>query len=414
MGNTSTAKHNAATDSPPPSHNRAVAVADCGRELVILNATAAALNASVNLESSLRAALSSVAELLGLRTGWVFLLDEDGEPRLAAAQNLPPGLAADAARMAGSCYCLDTYRAGDLSGAANVKLVRCSRLAGLIGDGDESGERCTDTDALTSGLRYHASVPLYARGRRLGILNVATSDWRQLSDENLRLLYTIGDLLSIAIERAKLYERSAELGAVEERNRIAREIHDTLAQGLAGITVQLETAEALLETGAEREPIEASVRHALEQARTSLEDARRSVLELRASPLEGRSLAEALADLVASWHETTGIDARVDADHAPRQLPARVEMGLYGIAREALANAGRHAAPSNVHVALGTASNGVRLVIEDDGCGFDPDSVSDGRFGLLGMRERARLLGGTIHVESAPGTGTRLIIEVPA
>lgn len=412
MGNTSTEKHEVTSDLARRPHPKATTVADRGRELVILNATAAALNASVDLESSLRAALSSVAELLGLRTGWVLLLDDDGEPHLAAAQNLPPGLAADAARMAGSCYCLDTYRAGDLSGAANVRLVRCSRLAGLVCDAES--ERCTDTDALTSGLRYHASVPLYARGRRLGILNVATSDWRQLSDEDLRLLYTIGDLLSIAIERAKLYERSAELGAVEERNRIAREIHDTLAQGLAGITVQLETAEALLETGAEREPIEASVRHALEQARASLHDARRSVLELRTSPLEGRSLAEALEHLVASWHTATGIEARYDGEHAPRQLPARVEIGLYGIAREALANAGRHAAPSNVRVELGTATRGVRLVIEDDGRGFDPDSVGDGHFGLIGMRERARLLGGSIHVESAPAKGTRVLVEVPA
>lgn len=396
------------------SHREASAGGDCGRELVILNATAAALNASVDLDSSLRAALSSVAELLGLQTGWVFLLDDDGEPRLAASQNLPPGLAGDAARMAGSCYCLDTYRAGDLSGAANVRLVRCSRLAGLIGDRAEHAACCARAQALTSGLRYHASVPLYARGRRLGILNVAATDWRQLSDENLRLLYTIGDLLAIAIERAKLYERSAELGAVEERNRIAREIHDTLAQGLAGITLQLETAEALLETGAAHQRIRGSVRLALEQARASLEDARRSVLELRASPLDGRSLAEALEALVASWRTTTGIEAHVDARNAQRDLSDRVELGLYGIAREALANAGRHAAASNVSVLLGAAGQDVRLVIEDDGRGFDPGTVPAGRFGLLGMRERARLLGGSLRVESARDEGTRVIVEVPA
>lgn len=399
-------------DSPAPARPAGAGLAVRARELTILNAIAAALNASVDLDSSLRAALSSVAELLGLRTGWVFLLDDDGEPRLVASQNLPPGLASDPARMSGSCYCLDTYRAGDLSGAANVRLVRCSRLGGLIRDGTGRGAQHADAAALTSGLRYHASVPLYARGRRLGILNVASSDWRQLSEEDLRLLYTIGDLLAIAIERAKLYERSAELGAAEERNRIAREIHDTLAQGLAGITMQLETAEALLESDGDRARVEASVRRALEQARASLEAARHSVLDLRASALDGRSLAHALEDLARTWHADNGIDVLIE-DGAPDHIPPRVELGLYGIAREALANVERHAAAKHVRIDLLEASGSVRLIIEDDGRGFDPGRVDDRRFGLLGMRERARLLGGRLRIESGPGKGTRVVAEVP-
>jgi two-component system NarL family sensor kinase len=402
----------AAGQSSPPFETRA-------RELAILNAIAAALNASVDLDSSLRAALSSVAELLGLRTGWVFLLDEEtGEERLVAAQELPPGLAAEPARMMGSCYCLDTYRAGDLDGAANVRLVRCSRLAGLLGE-DRAADRgnCPLSPrkaALTSGLRYHASIPLYARGRRLGIMNVASPDWRELSPEDLRLLYTVGDLLSIAIERARLYAKSAELGAVEERNRIAREIHDTLAQGLAGIALQLETADALLEAGAEPERVGPSVRRALEQARASLEEARRSVLELRASPLEGKTLAEALAALVAGWREQNGIDATFDEVGDSTQLPARVELALYGIAREALANVARHASAERVRVVLTSEAGVARVVIDDDGRGFDPARVAEGRFGLVGMSERAKLLGGRLRVESEPGAGTRIEAETPA
>jgi two-component system NarL family sensor kinase len=389
------------------------------RELAILNAIAAALNASVDLDSSLRAALSSVAELLGLRTGWVFLLDEEtGEERLAAAQELPPGLAEDPARMTGSCYCLDTYRAGDLGGAANVKLVRCSRLAGLLGEDPATGRRnialTPGAAALTSGLRYHASIPLYARGRRLGIMNVASPDWRELSREDLGLLYTVGDLLSIAIERARLYAKSAELGAVEERNRIAREIHDTLAQGLAGITLQLETADALLEAGAEPERVGTSVRRALTQARASLEEARRSVLELRASPLKGRTLAEALAALVAGWREQNGIDATFEEAGDSTHLPARVELALYGIAREALANVARHASAEHVRVVLTLEAGIARVVIEDDGDGFDPTRVAEGRFGLVGMSERAKLLGGRLRIESEPGAGTRVEVETPA
>ena len=113
--------------------------------------------------------------------------------------------------MTGSCYCLDTFRQGDLNGAANVNVVTCSRLKWLAGEG-------------SAGLRFHASVPLYAHGRRLGVMNVASVEWRQLSAEDLRVLHTVGDMLGIAIERAQLYARGASKPAmVEERNRLARE-----------------------------------------------------------------------------------------------------------------------------------------------------------------------------------------------
>ena len=135
----------------------------------------------------------------------------------------------------GYCYCLDTYKRGDLEGAANVNVLTCSRLDGLV-DG-------------TDGLRYHASIPLYAQEKKLGVMNVASPGWRSLSPEDLQLLYTIGDLLSISVERAELFARSTRLGAVEERNRLAREIHDTLAQGLTATALQLESADALLDAG---------------------------------------------------------------------------------------------------------------------------------------------------------------------
>src|SRR5207253_1437987 len=159
-------------------------------------------------------------------TGWIWLLrEETGESYLAAAQNLPPALAHNPRLMEGSCYCLDSYRSGDLSGAANVNVVTCSRLKSLV-DG-------------TDGLRYHASIPLYAQEKRLGVLNLASADWRELSAEDLRLLHTVGDLLSIAVERARLFAQSAQLGAAEERNRLARELHDTLAQGLTAVALRL-------------------------------------------------------------------------------------------------------------------------------------------------------------------------------
>src|SRR5690606_9342105 len=146
-------------------------------------------------------------------------------------------------------------------------------------------------------LRFHASVPLHARGARVGVMNVASTEWRELSPDELRLLHLVAHMLGLGIERSRLFERCAVSGAAEERNRLAREIHDNLAQGLAATALQLETADALLEAGADPERVRLSVRRALQSTRQNLEDARRSVLDLRPRPLQGRTLSRALAEL---------------------------------------------------------------------------------------------------------------------
>lgn len=370
------------------------------RELSILNVIAQELNRQLDLDQSLRAALSQVAELLDLHTGWIWLLDEDGDASyLAAAQNLPPALADDRSRLEGTCYCLDTFRSGDLDGAANVNVVTCSRLKNLV-DG-------------TDGLRYHASIPLYAHGKQLGVLNVASTDWRELSPDDLRLLYTVGDLLSIAIERARLFARSARLGALEERNRLARELHDTLAQGLAAIALQLELTDVLLDDSAQPAAARQAVQRALTLTRTNLEEARRSVLDLRAAPLEGRSLAEALATLADETEAQHELEVRFRATGGERALPVRIESSLYRMTQEALSNIVSHAGASRATVELIFAPEKVRLRIQDDGRGFDVNLVADDRFGLVGLNERAKLLGGHLELESTPGGGTVLDIAVP-
>jgi two-component system NarL family sensor kinase len=250
------------------------------RELFVLSTIAEALNKEVVLEQSLQTALGHIADLFGLLTGWIFLQREDtNEFYLAAAQDLPPALAANACGlMDGDCTCLDSYLQGGLDNRKRVNVITCSRLEDLM-DG-------------TNGLRYHASIPLYAHQKPLGVLNVASAEshWWVLSSDDLPLLHTVGDLLSIAIERTRLFAQSTQLGMIEERNRLAREIHDTLAQGLTGIALQLESADALLEVGANTQTVRNTIKHALDLTRANLESARRSVLDLRAAPLEGRHL----------------------------------------------------------------------------------------------------------------------------
>lgn len=380
-------------------------------ELTVLNDVARALNASVDLPALLASALEKVAELLGLSTGWVLLLDEaSGEPYLAAAQNLPPALRDEPELMAGWCYCLESFCDGELDGAENVGVIRCSRLRKL----DLGPDR-------TAGLRFHASVPLTVSAgegpsevnevKRLGMLNVAGPEWRELGEDELRLLRTVGDVLGVAVERAHLHARRLEAAQTEERNRLAREIHDTIAQDLSGIAFQLEAAEALLAQQEAPERARRNVEAALGLTRKALDEARRSVLDLRAAPLEGRSLAAALAAVAA---ESAGAPAVLfEASPTVAALPPAVEVGLYRVAQEALQNVLRHADASRVTVRLEVSSDRVHLTIQDDGRGFSAQEPDAGRFGLLGMRERTRLLGGSFQIESTPGEGTRITAEVP-
>lgn len=366
------------------------------RELSIINAIAEALNREVDLFRALNTALAKMTELFNLHTAWVWLQREDtGATYLAAALNLPPALTPS--RMEGTCFCLDTYRLGEMEGASNVSIITCSRLKNLV-DG-------------TRGLRFHVSVPLFHHDRKVGVLNLASTDWREMTDDELRLLNTIGDMLSIAIERAQLFVQSVQVGAVEERNRLAREIHDTLAQSLAGITLQLETADALLD--AQPESARQALQKALSLSRASLEDARSSVMDLRAAPLEKRTLAEALEALVSQRAAEMNLKARFEAVGGDQPLPVRIEAAVYRMVQEALTNVVRHSDAEHLTVRYTATPEQVSLLIEDDGKGFNTDEIPKGRFGLVGMNERARLLGGCLRVDSQPGGGTVLEIDIP-
>jgi two-component system NarL family sensor kinase len=370
------------------------------RELSILNAIAESLNRSADLGQILDEVLRQVADLLDLRTGWIWLVRPDEDTSyLAAEQDMPPALANWPERMEGGCYCLDTFLAGDMSDAANINVVTCSRLK-HISDG-------------TQGLRYHASIPIYTSSNHLGVLNVASPDWRALSEDELRILHITGDLLGVAIERARLFEKSAEIGALEERNRMAREIHDTLAQDLAGISMQLETAEALLEDVPDSTELQHVIHRALGLTRSSLEEARRSVLDLRGEALEGKSLVAALDQLVDQFRHEHVVEIRLVTIGGSQPIPAAVEIGLYRVAREALLNAVNHGYPERISIRLTAQPDQVAMDISDNGRGFDAGEIGPGKFGLRGIHERVSLLGGHLEIQTAVGSGTQIRIQVP-
>ncbi len=372
------------------------------RELRVLAAIAEALNSAPDVERALERTLAMVADLLGLRTGWVWLLDpESGQWYNAAAQHLPPYLQ-EPVRMTGrSCWCIEDFREGKLT-PKNIDVLECSRLRPAVR---------TKATELTSGLAYHASIPLYFQDKPLGIMNVTGPSWRRLTAEELQLLSTIAYQVGIAIERARLAEESARLARAEERTRIAREIHDTLAQALTAIALHLDGAVRNVDSNPQR--AKTRVLRALDVARASLEEARRSVLDLRAAPAAGKPLPEALAALGRALTAETGVRVHIRTIGGHPVQP-RIESELFRIAQEALTNIHRHAHAKEVEVILSRTPRRIRLSVRDDGTGFSPGKTPEGRLGLIGMRERAALLGGNLRITSSWRHGTTVIASVPA
>jgi signal transduction histidine kinase len=214
-------------------------------------------------------------------------------------------------------------------------------------------------------------------------------------------------------EQMELIRQKIRSGAVlQERNRIARELHDNLEQELAGITMQLDLAVDCFQQ------VPKVARQALETARNmsrhSMVDARRSVWDLRCHLLEEGDLVSALRQTVQPSTPRDGVKVDVSVTGAPVRLPAGVEMNLLRIGQEAVANAVKHAGARVVNASLHYDEDKVRLCVTDDGRGFQPqDNSPSGHFGLLDMRERAHSMGCVLQVESEPECGTKVAIEIP-
>ena len=203
---------------------------------------------------------------------------------------------------------------------------------------------------------------------------------------------------------------------LEERTRLAREIHDTLAQQLTGIVLELEAADTLLNRGSEQRA-KGSVEKARELARAALQEARRSVWNLRPAPLSATGLVAAIGHEVEAWEERTGIPARFKARAVPQHpsLAPTAEVALLRIGQEALSNVARHGRAEHVDVELRAQAQELILSVSDDGVGFDPAASAprEDCFGLDGMAERARNAGGTLTVVSSPGHGTTVTTRLP-
>jgi PAS domain S-box-containing protein len=256
------------------------------------------------------------------------------------------------------------------------------------------------------------AVPMFVSGELRGFIGIHHSEKGSYRGDEIELAQALAHHVMLAAHGQELVEQQREAAILKERTRMARDIHDTLAQGFTGVIVQMEAAEeALLDD--DQEHAVGHVRRARELARSSLGEARRSVHALRPQALEKAAFADALKAIIKNTAAGTSLRTEFRVNGEPRQLAPSVEENLLHIGQEALTNALKHAHATKFHARLSFNADGVYLELCDNGAGFIVDAMNGGGIGLLGMKERADQIGATLELTSKPGKGTKITAVSP-
>ena len=262
------------------------------------------------------------------------------------------------------------------------------------------------------GWKRFMTVPMFVSGELRGFIGIQHAEKGTYRGEEIELAQALAHHVMLAVHGAELAEQRRRAVILEERTRMARDIHDTLAQGFTGVIVQLDTA---VEALRDEEP-EAAAKHigrARELARESLVEARHSVHALRPQALERAELADALKAIIINTTAGTSLHSDFQLDGEPRKLQPAIEENLLRIGQEALTNALKHACATTFQARLSFDSKVVRLELRDNGKGFTVDNANGDGIGLIGMKERAEQIGGTLAITSEPGAGTTIIAVSP-
>jgi signal transduction histidine kinase len=344
-----------------------------------------------------------VMDATGAKACAIYLLDSDGSPLLTASHgpaeilhvgtdsSSSPGVpdAAQAALAAQSPVVHD---------GLPLQVRRTTRRRG----GDPVGRPAPTTTLVC--------VPLVARGATLGVLCSYRASGARPSKLELAYLSLIAGQAAAAVDSAKLWATAVEKAALEERARLARELHDSVSQALYGIALGARTARQVLARAPEQvgQPID----YILHLAEAGLAEVRALIFELRPEALTEEGLVAALTKQLAALHSRHGVATHAELGPEPN-ASMEVKRALYRITQEALQNVARHARAETVTVRLNTTATDLVLQISDDGVGFDPNGSFPGHLGLRSMRERITEIGGVMDITSAPGKGTTVTARGP-
>jgi signal transduction histidine kinase len=267
---------------------------------------------------------------------------------------------------------------------------------------------------ITRGTRSEVAVPLTVHEGVLGVLDVESAELESFSASDLRLLRLFAHHAALAIANARLRERVQALAVLEDRQRIARELHDSVSQVLFSLTLNLEWARRQVpQPGALADRL-AAMR---DLAQEGLNDIRNSIYGLSARAVPEGGLVSALQELRCEIEQLSGVAVGFQVRGTARRLPALTELHIYRVAREALFNAYRHAGARTLSLQLRFSARAVTLLVGDDGVGMSPGEVQAAgeraTYGIKSMRRRVEELGGSFDLRSRPGRGTVVRVTVP-
>lgn len=346
--------------------------------------------------------VDTVCDAYAMPAGWAYLFDrETGEPRLAATRGLPPVFSEEPERWEGLCWCVEALLEPHVPGARadNVDMIQCTRLQG-VRPGD------------AAGLTHHTTVPLIAAGRRVGVINVAREDWREVPEPDLAVLTLIGRMLAVGVAGLEVHGSAVAEAVTADRLNLAQELHDTVLQSLTGIALNLDVAASALEDS----PTVAAERleRSADLTQQALENARGAIEGLHARAAESGGLAAAIGRMADEFTANFGIAVEREIELTAEPLSPAVEHGLLRVISEGLHNVVKHADASRATITLRRRDRRLSLILEDDGRGFERTTVyaSPHGYGLASMRRRVRLLGGRFRLKTAPGEGTRVEVSV--
>lgn len=290
-------------------------------------------------------------------------------------------------------------------------LVISSRRYLLVGDIKDDSRYPVERQPVE--IQSELIVPLVVGKQVIGTMAVTSEKPGALSPDDVTVIQSLGDQVAVAIENARLYEQSREMAVMEERHRLARELHDSVTQALFSIDLHASAIAANLRRDQDR--AEEQISRLRMVTHDTLQEMRSLIYDLRPSNLEEYGLVEAIRQETEYLRRPDGPEFKL-AITSERRLPADVERGLYRITLEAIRNAIKHAGARLITIELALDVESVYISVSDDGRGFNANVQPGGRraFGLIGMKERAKLLKGELEIESCPGSGTRVWIRIPA
>ena len=368
------------------------------RELDALLRADAELYRSLDLDEVLQALVDVAVDVLGAHKSLVSIWDDErGQARVRAVRNISPESIArlqEFLTKSGHTGPAHDFNPTVYQTGSNETMPPEMRAV-------------SEEEGITATMDIPIRSPA---GSVMGGFGVAYSDDHIFSDEEQRVLLALADRAAVAIENAALYEKAQEAASLEERQRLARELHDSVSQALYGIALGARTARTLLDQDAAKakEPVD----YVLSLAEAGLAEMRALIFELRPESLEAEGVAAALEKQVAATRARFGIAVEASLGEEP-DAPIEVKEALYRIGQEALNNVVKHASAQHASVSLRREGGAIVLEVRDDGIGFDPDADYAGHLGLRSMRERVAEVSGTLTLTSQPGHGSLVIAAIP-